>query len=233
MYHTISTTAPVLDVIQQRWSPKAFTAQPVGKAQLQPLFEAARMAASGFNEQPWQFIVGCKYEDETQYQRVLQCFNDDNRAWAQTAPVVMIVLAKLYFDKNGMPNPWAWHDVGLAVAQLNLQAVNEGMQLSQAAGILHDKVRETFGVGELYQPCTGIALGYPGTGDGLNDSLRAKHRHVRTRKPVSSFVHYGMPQLPGLTDEQQLQTYHLLKNKIAFGNLQPMIDFFRGKKETI
>src|SRR5262245_36287309 len=43
-------------LLAQRWSPYAFADRPVSEADLCALFEAARWAASSYNEQPWSYI---------------------------------------------------------------------------------------------------------------------------------------------------------------------------------
>ncbi|RDH48758.1 nitroreductase, partial [Mastigocladus laminosus WC112] len=48
---------PIHQLLQKRWSPLAFSQQPVEKEKLCSLLEAARWAASSYNEQPWHFIV--------------------------------------------------------------------------------------------------------------------------------------------------------------------------------
>lgn len=66
MAHTPDTLenlkrAPVpglLDVILHRWSPRSFADRDVPADDLKKLFEAARWAASSFNEQPWRFFLG-------------------------------------------------------------------------------------------------------------------------------------------------------------------------------
>jgi nitroreductase len=50
----------VLDVVAKRWSPRAYSGQSVEKEKLLTVFEAARWAASSFNEQPWRFIIATK-----------------------------------------------------------------------------------------------------------------------------------------------------------------------------
>src|SRR6476646_4321273 len=47
------TDYPVHDLIASRWSPYSFANQSVSDQDLRSLFEAARWAASSFNEQPW------------------------------------------------------------------------------------------------------------------------------------------------------------------------------------
>ena len=62
---------PILPVLRDRWSPRAFADRPVDDAVVRSLFEAARWAASSFNEQPWRFIVA-KREDEAAFARALE-----------------------------------------------------------------------------------------------------------------------------------------------------------------
>ena len=44
---------PIHELIARRWSPYAFADRPVSDDDLRSLFEAARWAASSYNEQPW------------------------------------------------------------------------------------------------------------------------------------------------------------------------------------
>ena len=48
---------PVHELIAERWSPYALAERAVPKEDLLALFEAARWAASSYNEQPWRYIV--------------------------------------------------------------------------------------------------------------------------------------------------------------------------------
>ena len=51
-----STDYPIHDLLAERWSPYGFKDRPVAQADLRSLFEAARWAASSYNEQPWNFF---------------------------------------------------------------------------------------------------------------------------------------------------------------------------------
>ena len=42
----------ILPVLRDRWSPYSFSLEPVSEEDLRALFEAARWAASSYNEQP-------------------------------------------------------------------------------------------------------------------------------------------------------------------------------------
>src|SRR5207249_2641010 len=58
------TQYPIEEILRRRWSPRSFSDLLVEPEKLQSLFEAARWAASSFNEQPWNFIVATKQNPE-------------------------------------------------------------------------------------------------------------------------------------------------------------------------
>ena len=184
------TSAPIHDLIRERWSPRAFSSRHVEKEKLRSLFEAARWAASSYNAQPWYFIVATK-EDPENYKKILDSFVEFNQGWAKNAPVVALSVARMKFEHNGTPNNHAFHDVGQAAANLALQATALGLQVHQMAGILPEKAREIFGIPDGYEPVAGFAIGYPGDHTDLPDTLREQERAPRTRKPLDSFVFTG------------------------------------------
>ncbi len=184
------TQYPIHDLLQRRWSPRAFSEQPVEPEALRSLLEAARWAPSSYNEQPWSFIVATK-DDQAEYGRLLSCLVEGNIQWAQHAPVLMVSVAKLSFEENGKPNRHAFHDVGLAVANLVIQATALGLAVHQMAGIFPDKVRELYGISEKHEPVAGIALGYPDDPDTLPEPLRKREAAPRERKPLAAFVFAG------------------------------------------
>jgi nitroreductase len=186
---------PIAQVLKRRWSPRAFSERPVETEKLQSLFEAARWAASSFNEQPWSFLLARK-ENVDEFALMLACLMEKNQQWARLAPVLMISVAKLNFDRTGKPNRHAYHDVGLAVGNMIVQATTLDLFVHQMAGILPDKIRETYGIPEGFDPVAGIAIGYAGEIDALPEQFRAQELGDRTRKPIAGFVfeeRWGQP----------------------------------------
>jgi len=182
---------PINALIRRRWSPRAFAEQPVESAVLLSLFEAARWAPSCFNEQPWSFLVATKDEPE-EYQRLLSCLVEFNQSWAKTAPVLMISVAHLQFKKNAKPNRHGIHDVGLAVENMVLQAMDAGVFVHQMAGFDVEKVRELYGVPETHEPVAAIALGYPGEVERLeSEKAREGESAPRERNALDTFVFTG------------------------------------------
>jgi nitroreductase len=181
------TDHPIEEILKRRWSPRAFSDRMIDGETLQRLFEAARWAASSFNEQPWSFIIATKHKPED-YASLLSCLTEKNQQWAHFAPVLMVSVAKLKFEKDGKPNRHAFHDVGMAVANMIVQATAGGLFVHQMAGFSPDKVREIYGVPEGFEPVAAIAVGYPADADILPESFRQREIGPRQRKPINSFV---------------------------------------------
>ena len=184
------TQYPIHDLLRRRWSPRAFSDRRVDPAIMRSLLEAARWAPSSYNEQPWSFIVATR-DDPVEFGRLLSCLVEGNIQWAQHAPVLMVSVARLYFEDDGKPNRHAFHDVGLAVANLIVQATALGLVVHQMAGIFPDKIRELYGIPEGYEAVAGIALGYPGDPQSLPEELRKRELAPRERKPLTEFVFSG------------------------------------------
>jgi len=120
------TLYPIEDLLRQRWSPLAFSDRMVEPEKLRSVLEAARWAASSYNEQPWSFIVATK-ENQAEFERLLGCLAEGNQEWARNAPVLMLSVAQLKFERNGKDNRHAFHDVGAAAAELAIQATANGL----------------------------------------------------------------------------------------------------------
>ena len=152
---------PVHELIARRWSPYGYSERDVSESDLRSLFEAARWAASSYNEQPWRYIVATK-KDAAEFERLLSCLVEPNQAWAKSAPVLALAVASLKFSRNDKPNAGAIPDLGLAAGNLSLEATARGLLVHQMAGILPDKARETYGIPEGFEPVAVIAIGYSG-----------------------------------------------------------------------
>ena len=184
------TDFPIHDLLRRRWSPRTFADRPVEPEKLRSLLEAARWAPSSFNEQPWAYLVATRNDPE-EYARLLSVLVEGNIAWAQRAPVLMLSLAKLNFERTGKPNRHAFHDVGLASANLVIQATALGLAVHQMAGFHAEKARELYGIPAGWEAVAAIALGYPGEADSLPEPIRQRELARRARKPLEQFVFTG------------------------------------------
>jgi nitroreductase len=185
-----STDHPIHRLLQNRWSPRAFSEKTVDADLIRSLLEAARWAPSSFNEQPWYFIVAT-IDEPTEHNRLLACLAEANRQWARKIPVLMLSVAKLSFERNGNPNRHALHDVGMALENLAIQATAMHLHVHPMAGFDVEKARETYRIPAGYDPVTAIAIGYTGDSLSLPDDLRVKELAPRERRPLDTFVFSG------------------------------------------
>jgi len=181
------THFPIHDLLSRRWSPRAFAERPVEPEKIQRVLEAARWASSCFNEQPWVFIIATA-DQPAEHNKFLSCLVEGNQVWAKRAPLLMITVAKQHFDHNGQPNRHAFHDVGLAVGNLVVQATAMDLVVHQMAGILPEVIRECFSLPSGYEPVTGLAIGYQGDLNTLPEEIRERERAPRSRKALQDFV---------------------------------------------
>ena len=181
---------PIHELLVKRWSPYAFDSRPVSKADLRSLFEAARWAASSYNEQPWHYLVATQ-EEPQEFARILSCLVEGNQAWAKAAPVLAISVASLNFKLNGQPNKAAIHDLGLAAGNLTVEATARGLVVHQMIGIVPERARELYGIPTGYEAVTGLAIGYVGNPQQLPEKLQARDVAPRTRRPLKEFIFGG------------------------------------------
>lgn len=177
----------VLPIFHIRWSPRSFSNREVAPADLARVFEAARWAASSFNEQPWRFLVGT--HNSLTYKKIFDSLAPFNQSWAGAAPVLILGAAKTTFSHNNAPNRVAFYDLGAAASYLTLQAAALGLAAHQMAGFDPDAARKAFEIPENYLLGAVIALGYQGEPDNLHDERqRAQETAPRERKPLKDFV---------------------------------------------
>ena len=74
------TQYTIEDSLRKRWSPLAFSDRLIEKEKLLSVLEAARWAASSYNEQPWSFIIATK-ENPVEFERLLSVLAEGNQEW--------------------------------------------------------------------------------------------------------------------------------------------------------
>jgi nitroreductase len=178
----------ILEIIQERWSPYAFSSTPVEEFKLKAMFEAASFAPSCNNEQPWLFVFSTQDEQKV-FNDYVEFLSDGNKLWAKYAYALAISMAKKKFSHSGRPNRTALYDTGMAVSNLLLQATSLDVYVHQMAGFSVEKVKEYFKLGDDIEPIAMIAIGYMGDGSMLTPELLKRDEKRRPRKSVTEFVY--------------------------------------------
>ncbi len=139
-----------------RRSVRKYLDKPVEAEKTDRLLRAAMQAPSATNQQPWEFIV----IDDKEILAKLSQFSPYSKFLAN-APLGFVVL-----EKCGVKAPlFSEQDLGAAVENLLLQAVNEGLGtcwMGVGAGDERQKfVADLFDLPETVKPFAVISAGYP------------------------------------------------------------------------
>jgi len=180
---------PLHALLRKRWSPRAFNGEPVEAEKLRSLFEAARWAPSGSNQQPWRFILGLKGSDT--YDKIMQTLVDFNQKWAFTAPVLILSMGRKVMNDKDEINESYRYDVGQAVAHMTFQATEDGLYVHQMGGFDAAMAVRLFHIGAMYKPLTVIAVGYIGDPDQLTEKIARLEYRKRERFPARELVYSG------------------------------------------
>ena len=182
---------PVLPVIAERWSPYAYDPRPVEREKLLSCLEAARWAASSYNEQPWTFILA-ERTDAAEFATGAGLPGRGQPGLGEECGRADADGRQRNFHEERQAEPRAEHDMGLAAGNMVLQATALGLQAHQMIGIEPAKVRATYKVPDGHEPLTAIAIGYPAAVQpGTTDPLGQRDLAPRTRKPLAEFVITG------------------------------------------
>ena len=181
------TDYPVHDLIANRWSPYSFAARSVNDNDLRSIFEAAHWAPSSFNEQPWRYIIA-KKENQAAFNKLLSCLTERNRLWASHAPVLVLAITSLKLARNNKSNRAATHDLGLASANLSLEATARGLSVHQMIGIEPDKARQCYEVPADFEIFTAIAIGYAAKPADRLTEFADRDQTRRPRKPLNEIL---------------------------------------------
>ena len=181
----------ILEAIQSRKSVFAFSDKVVEDEKVEALFEAARLAPSSMNVQPWRFIYARHGEPE--FQLIFNTLAEGNQKWAKDASVLVlsIVQTEYIFSDKPYVNAYAWHDTGMANAHLMLQAASLGLVTHPMGGFDHQKASKNFNLPKEYQPVAIIAVGYKDDETKLPEDLLKRQTAPRSRKDLSEIAFRG------------------------------------------
>ncbi len=154
-----------LELARKRDSIRSFLEEPVEKGKILNCLEAARLAPSACNGQPWRFIV---VETEPLRTRLGEAaFSGPYRmnSFAQQAPVLVVAVtlptktaASFAGFFRGLSYPLI--DIGIACDHFILQAEEEGLGTCWLGWFNEKGVRKTLSLGQRERVHILIALGY-------------------------------------------------------------------------
>jgi len=167
-----------IDLAKRRFSCRLYLNRQVDDDKVKKILEAACVAPSAANKQPWEFYV---FKSQENKQKIYNLYKRD---WILLAPVIIVACSdKETAWKRADGKVFADVDVAIAIDHITLAATDLGLATCWVCNFDQKKLKESLKLPEILEPLALIPLGYPGE-DGDPD------RHEKARKPPSSMIHW-------------------------------------------
>jgi nitroreductase len=188
--HIRKSELPIDTLFLDRWSPRAFHAEPLDEQALLTAFEAARWAPSSLNYQPWRFIYARR--DSESFERFLVLLAERNREWAHKAGALVAFISdtQIAYKDQLMPSPNHAFDTGAAWANFAHQLHLLGYAARAIGGFNRKDAPDVLGLPERYHVHAFVAVGRPAAPGSLPESFRAKEAPTG-RRPLEELVYEG------------------------------------------
>jgi len=145
-----------LELAKKRYSVRSYLDRPVEKEKLLQVLEAARIAPSAVNKQPWNFIV---VTNENTKNKIAETYP---REWFKTAPAVIVVCgdhSKSWKRKDGKDH--CNIDVAIAIDHMTLAATDLGLGACWVCAFDAKQCHKILGLPENLEVIALIPIGYP------------------------------------------------------------------------
>jgi nitroreductase len=149
----------VYDAILKRRSIRRFKQRDIPFEVLKKLVNAARMAPSGGNLQPWEYVV---VAEEELLEKVFSTLRWENITKGGAPPKEKMPTSFIIVLINREIKPEGGeYDVAMAAQNIMLTALEEGVGTCCIGPIDKDRLKEILKIPEMYEIALVIALGYP------------------------------------------------------------------------
>ena len=166
----------VFDAIRKRRSIRKYKETGVEQEKLNTVLEAARLAPSATNKQPWAFIV---VTDPHVKEQLRSSYDEE---WFIKAPVIIVACAVPKKAWRRMDGEEYWKvDIAIALQNLVLTATELGLGTCWIAAFNEEAAKKVLRIPEHVRVVAMTPLGYPDEEKGP----------VTGRKPLNSIVHYN------------------------------------------
>ncbi len=174
--HRLVIQMNVLEAISRRRSIRQYKKEPIEEEKLKRVLEAARLAPSAENRQPWRFIV---VNDPIVKERLRASYDND---WFVSAPVIIVACAapdEAWVRRDG-EKYWKV-DVAIAMQNLILAATEEGLGTCWIGAFNEKEAKRALGIPKGVRVVAMTPLGYPAEEEGP----------VSLRRPLDEIVRYN------------------------------------------
>jgi nitroreductase len=168
-----------IDFARKRHSVRNYKAQPVEKEKIEYLLEAARLAPSAVNFQPWKLIV---VTDKLLLSQLKDCYP---REWFGTAPVCIVACGdhEKSWKRSCDEKDHCDIDTSIAITYLTCAAIDKGLCTCWICNFDVRKCIAALSLPKYLKPIALIPVGYPADPKDLQEE-------EKQRKPLSELVEY-------------------------------------------
>ena len=166
----------VLKLITDRGSIRKYKDKPIPEYDLQNIVEAARLAQSAANRQPWQFIVVTEKEIRERLADATHWQGRPRQSSVETAVAIIVALADPEISAN-----WYLFDLGIAIENMALTAWDLGIGSCCLGAFIEDDAKAVLDIPEKLRVVALLTLGY------ADEKPR-----IKNRKSLEEVIHYNM-----------------------------------------
>ncbi|HQV19894.1 nitroreductase family protein [uncultured Gordonia sp.] len=178
------------ELIESRWSARGYDpTATISADDLTEILEAGRWAATWGKVQPVRFVVGIR--GDTTFTAMTELLTRGNKPWAPAASALVMVCTTDDPD-DAKAHDYGAVDLGLAVAQMSIQAVALGFNAHPMAGFDAEGARVRFAIPDDKRAMVVLAVGRladdPST---LSPEVRERDSLPRRRLPLDEISFAG------------------------------------------
>ena len=170
----------VFEAIRKRHSVRSYLPDVVPSGKLERILEAARLAPSAGNIQPWHFIV------VTDQQKRKELSKGRYAKFLVESPVVLVGCG----DKKASPN---WHAIDTTIAMQNmvLTATSEGLSTCWIGSFNNNQVKRLLRIPERFNVIALLALGYRRETMEFTSKVLHFFRRKKKLEKITSIEEFG------------------------------------------
>ena len=180
---------PILDIFNKRQSVRRYQDKAVEREKIERCLDAAMLAASACNAQPWKFIV---VDDADLVKKVARQTWDKLIAFnrfVEQAPVLVVITIERSplvpsVGKILMNKAYPQIDIGIAAEHFCLQATEEGLGTCMLGWFNEKPVKKLLGIPKKRRIGLIISLGY------IPEDYKMRKKIRKAKKSVVSFNSY-------------------------------------------
>ena len=173
-----------IELVRKRKSTRDYLSKPVPREIIDQCLEAARMAPSACNSQPWSFIV---VDDKNIINEIVKKSMSglySMNKFVKTAPVVFVVVTEqsVYAARmGGMLRNVKYNliDIGIACDHLILKATELGLGTCWLGWFNEKALKKVLGLPQSKQVAVAISMGYPDETAGPRKKIRKSLEETR------------------------------------------------------